>query len=82
MKSPDHYHFDDLIRHLVQIGKNNEVDRLRALDRAVEAALDLRNAEANKTLQENLPQIVSLLRPCHRRRVDHGTLNVYGWKYC
>ncbi len=82
MKSPDHYHFDDLIRQLRQIGKDNEADRLKALDKSVEAALDLRNAEANKTLQENLPQIVPLLRPCHRRQVDHNTLKVYGWKYC
>ena len=78
MKSPDHYNFDDLIRHLRQIGNLNDADRLKAMDKAVEAALELRNAEANKTLQENVCQIVPLLRPCHRR----STLKVYGWKYC
>ena len=82
MKSPDHYHFDDLIRHLRQIGQDNEADRLSAMDKAVEAALELRNAEANKTLQDNICQIVPLLRPCHKRQVDRGILKVYGWKFC
>jgi len=80
MKSPDHYYFPDFLHDLDRFGLDNEAARLRALDKAVDAALELRNAEANKTLRENICKIVPLLRPWHKRQA--ATLQIYGWKFC
>jgi hypothetical protein len=75
MASDNHYHYQDLRAHLLQIGDHASVAMLDGYSAKVDRALSERSKAAEDLLRENLPKIKHLLRPCHARKGD--ALTVY-----